>query len=79
MAVRLRRKLRGADGGKHPHVKNAQDYTTPLPSHAVLCRQNAKTCYNILCGHVGKLDDSELEQRLTAALAALATIGGEER
>lgn len=26
MTVRFKRKLRGADGGKHPHVKNSQDF-----------------------------------------------------
>jgi hypothetical protein len=79
LARQLKKSRAKTPGGKghHGHVPDAQCYTTPLPSHAVLCRQNAKTCYNILCGHVGKLNDSELEQRLTAALAALARIGGE--
>ncbi len=29
---RVKRQLRGADGGKHPHVKNIQDF--PQPNHS---------------------------------------------
>ena len=27
MTVKLKRKLIGADGGKHPHLKNGQDFS----------------------------------------------------
>lgn len=79
LAKQLKKSRAKTPGGKghHGHVPDAQHYTTPLPSHNTLCRQNAKTCYNILSGHVGKLNDSELEARLAAALVALARVAGE--
>ncbi len=32
MAVKFKRKLVGADGGKHPHLKNGQDFHVPFPT-----------------------------------------------
>lgn len=54
---------------------NAQDFVQCTISHADLCRQNARTCYNILSGHVGKLNDEAMERRLADALAALTQLG----
>lgn len=48
MAIRLKRKLRGADGGKHPHVKNAQDFEWKPPNYRRSLRRNARTALHLL-------------------------------
>lgn len=63
--------------GHHGHVPDAQHYEVQTTPHRELCRINARIAYNILSGHVGKLNDSKLESRLAAVLGALARIIGE--
>lgn len=78
LAKRLKKSRAKTPSGKgHGHTDDAQNYPNRPVAHADLCRSNARTCYNILSGHVGKLNDSELEARLAAALVALARLGGE--
>lgn len=75
MPIRVRRQLRGADGGKHPHTKNCQDFAVQTIPHPRLFRINARIAYNVLRGHVGKLNEAD-EQALAAVLVALARVGG---
>ena len=52
MAVKLKRKLVGKDGGKHPHLKNGQDYsreaTTQQWPAARIARANLDTVLMLL-------------------------------
>lgn len=54
---------------------NAQDFAVQTLPHRQLCRINARIAYNILSGHIGKLNDSDMESRLADALVALARLG----
>lgn len=58
MAIRIKRQLRGKDGGKHPHLKTMQqEYAEAVPMpQPQLAWYNASIARNILRGHVGQLD-----------------------
>lgn len=58
MATRIKRQLRGKDGGIHPHLKTMQqEYAEAVPMpQPQLCRINASIARNILSGHVGQLE-----------------------
>lgn len=52
MATRLKHKLVGADGGKHPHLKDAQDYSVEETARqwpaARIARANLETVLSLL-------------------------------
>lgn len=73
-------KLRGKDGGKHPHVKNTQDYGEQEFRTPVLYYWNVQGALAVLgqAKLVARLLEArpDAQEPLAAALAALETLHG---
>ena len=71
MAVRLKRKLRGADGGKHPHVKNEQNFP-PVVITPTYRRQRLREAAKVFLAHAAVWGcDRQAETIARAAVGAL--------
>jgi len=75
-----KRQLRGADGGKHPHVKNTQDYEEPEFRTPTLYYWNVQGALAVLgqAKLMARLLEArpDVEAALRASLAALETLHG---
>lgn len=83
MATHLKRKLVGADGGKHPHLKDAQDFPVEESARqwptARIARTNLETVLSLLQSKPVKetLGYHAAMERATSEIVALMRLLGE--
>lgn len=69
MTIRIKRKLRGADGGKHPHVKDAQDFPFNPPPPRDELRTQARMALLLMQPHAEAAGVADATPYVTAVAA----------
>lgn len=69
MTIRIKRKLRGADGGKHPHVKDAQDFPFNPPPSIDELRTQARMALLLMQPHAEAAGVADATPYVTAVAA----------